>query len=337
MRLQQIALTALCVAVLGAVLPARAMPRLPRSVFDVIPPSDRVSGTRGNMVVYQPACRIGPTNQARRRVVDVAVQEWAFFGFQTIDASHVEDRALPGGLVPDTLNPKLPVPHIAREALRLGAFEADPGLDATIAGYWSSTPDGASVIAEQNEAWSAPGGVVVNWIQPWSAAFISWVMCEAGLGDMAQFQRSIAHREYIDQAIRARDGEAPQAAYVAYDAGDQPIEPGDLLCNSRDRTDYRGVADRRRDLGFYAPTHCDVVVKVTRDRVLTIGGNVLQSVSLTILPMTRDHARYARPVANFDIEGARTVFAHLKLRATSIELNALDHSPTVKALNAKPR
>ena len=175
----------------------------------------------------------------------------------------------------------------------------------------------------------------MNWTEPWSAAFVSWVMCEAGLGDMAQFQRSIAHRDYIDQAIRARDGQAPDAAYIAYDAGDQPVEPGDLLCNSRGGTDYRSLADRRRQLGDYAPLHCDVVVKVAGDRILVIGGNVLQSVSLTILPVTRDPGRYARPVAEGDIEGARTIFAHLKLRASPIELNALDSSPTIKALKAE--
>jgi len=68
-----------------ALASAQAMPRLARTVFDVIPPSDRVTGARGTMAVYQPACRVGPTVQARRRIVDVAVQEWSFFGFQTID------------------------------------------------------------------------------------------------------------------------------------------------------------------------------------------------------------------------------------------------------------
>jgi hypothetical protein len=36
-------------------------------------------------------------------------------------------------------------------------------------------------------------------------------------GDTAQFQRSAEHITYVDQAIRAREGMAPDAAYVAYD------------------------------------------------------------------------------------------------------------------------
>jgi len=310
--------------------------RLPRAAFDVIAPSERIMGARGDMTVWQALCRNGPTSWARRRIVDVAVQEWAFFGMQTIDATRVEARVLPPGLVPDSINPLLAAPRIERQFARLGTPESNDELDTTIAGYWSSTPDGSRVLAQQNRAWSAPGGNSVGWVQPWSAAFISWVMCEAGLGEMSQFQRSIAHRDYIDQAIRARDGMDDVAAYVAYDAGETPIEPGDLLCNARASADYRMLSDRRRDVGRFAPTHCDIVVKVDEPggRVLVIGGNVVQSVSLTILPLKRDGEGYARPVDESIIDGARTVFAHLKLRADRVELNALDNSPTVRALSA---
>jgi hypothetical protein len=313
-----------------------ALPRLPRAAFDVIAPSERVQGARGDMAVYQTLCRNAPTSWARRRVVDVAVQEWAFFGMQTIDATKIEDRILPPGLVPDAINPKMPAPRIERQFARLGTSESNDELDSTIAGYWSSTPDGPRILAQQNNAWSAPGGNTVGWVQPWSAAFISWVMCEAGLGEMAQFQRSIAHRNYIDQAIRARDGMDAEAAYVAYDAGEAPIEPGDLLCNARASAEYRMRADRRRDTGRFAPTHCDIVVKIDEraGRILVIGGNVVESVSLTILPLLRDGDAYPKPVDDSIIDGARTVFAHLKLRADRVEPNALDNSPTVRALSA---
>jgi len=310
--------------------------RLPRAAFDVIWPSERVTGQRGAITVDQKLCRVGPTSWARRRIVDIAVQEWAFFGMQTIDATKIEDRALPLGLVPDALNPKLAQRRIERQFPRVGTPESEKELDATIAGYWSATPDGPRVLAEQNLAWKGVGGGAVNWVQPWSAAFVSWVMCEAGLGEMSQFSRSISHRVYIDQAIRARDGEDSESAFIAYDAGEAPIEPGDLLCNSRSSVDYRNLADRRRDFGRYAPTHCDIVVKMDEaaSRILVIGGNVVQSVSLTILPLRREAEGYSKPVDDSIIDGARTVFAHLKLRADRVELNALDNTPTVKSLSS---
>ena len=320
-----------------SILPATAAERLPRDIFDVIPPAERVQGERGAITVYQPACRIGTAKDSRRRIVDITVQEWAVFGFQTIDATNAESRLLPPGLVPDRINPPLAGPRIVRQFPRLGNLEDDPRLDTTIAGYWSATPEGPRILAEQNRAWNALPRTPINWVEPWSAAFMSWVMCEAGLGDMAQFRRSSAHRVYIDQAISARDGNAPDAAFVAYDAGEARIDPGDLLCRSRDGTDYSRLADRRREFGTTGATHCDVVVKldVRGERVLVVGGNVFQSVSLTVLPLTRDRAPFPHPIDKSVIDGAITIFAHLKLRADPIEANALDNSPAIRALSGK--
>ena len=320
---------------LGLAAPVHAQTaRLPRDVFDVISPSERVAGDPGDMQVIQSGCRVGPTDWARRRIVDVAVQEWAFFGLQTVDARPVEAGRLPDGIVPDALNPRRRALRQARHMLRFGDWEDRERVTATVAGYWSATPDGAEVIGDQNRQWRRTDRPI-DWVQPWSAAFVSWVMCEGGLGDMNQFARDISHRVYIDQAIRARDGQAPDAAFVAHDAGETEIQPGDLLCNARGSASYRTLADRRRDTGEYAPLHCDIVVRVDVQEALfhLIGGNVMNSVTLTILPGVRD-GEHLRPLAEDDLDGARTMFAHLKLRAPAIELNALDATPTIRAMNA---
>lgn len=322
-------------AILLAAMPltAQAQSRLPVETFDVIPPESRVEGRPGDMYVIQRGCRTGPTAWARRRVVDVAVQEWAVFGFQTVDARVVDARRLPDGVVPDALNPERPSPRMARHMLRFGSWEDERRLYATVAGYWSATPDGEDIIRRQNHQWNAAEGEV-NWVEPWSAAFISWVMCEAGLGDLSQFRRDIAHRVYIDQAIKARDGESEGAAYVAYDPGEAEIAPGDLICNARGGVTYRSLADRRADMGRAVGTHCDIVVRVADDRINVIGGNVINGVTLTILPMTRDEgAAFARPLSVDDMDGARTIFAHLKLQADPVEAEAMDSSPTIRALS----
>lgn len=322
-------------AMLGLAPAAHAteMPRLPRTVFDVIPPSERVMGPPGKMWVYQPACRIGATPD-RRRIVSLAVQEWAFFGFHTVDATDGSERVLPKAVTPEMINPNMTPAQSEGEVLLLSEQEHSSGKDPTIAGYWSATPDGQAILTGQNTVWNGPSGTNANWAQPWSAAFVSWVMCEAGLGDLSQFHRSIAHQEYIDQAIRARYGTEPGAAYVAYNMGEEPISPGDLLCTAWGTRDYRRIEDRVPDAGIYAPTHCDIVVKTTADRVLIIGGNVLGSVTLTILPMTTGLGRHPHPVSEATIEGGRPVFAHLQLKAPPIEADALDYSRTVKALEA---
>jgi hypothetical protein len=160
-------------------------------------------------------------------------------------------------------------------------------------------------------------------------------MCEAGLGTTTQFHRAVAHHAYIDQAIHGRDGRAPEAAFVAYDAGETTVGPGDLLCSSR-RPAYRTLAERRRQMGVGARSHCDVVVKVDEAgaRIHAIGGNVRGVVSLKQIPAVRDSGRPLRP-ANANSE--RPMFAHLKLRAPSIDANALDTSPTIAARSRRDR
>ncbi|HEY6362025.1 MAG TPA: DUF2272 domain-containing protein [Vicinamibacterales bacterium] len=302
--------------------------RLPPTVFDVVPPSAHVRGAPGKMVVQPRACRTMPTGETRRRMVDVAVQEWGFFGFRIVDRTEVNDGDAFGNEAGDAGGAW---PDLGRGGRRLSRLPPEEAarVAASIAGYWAVTPEGSWIVERQNEEWNGPDGTAVRWNAPWSAAFVSWVMCEAGLGAASQFQRAIAHHAYIDQAIRARDGRAPQAAFAAYDAGETAITPGDLLCSSR-RPAYRTIADRRRQMGIGARSHCDVVVKVdeARERILAIGGNVRGAVSLKLL---RGNREPGKPLRLVDMEEDRPIFAHLKLRADPIDTNALDTSPTVKA------
>jgi hypothetical protein len=296
--------------------------RLPSTQLNVTAPSERVRGAAGEMSARQMACRSIPLAEARRRIVDIAVQEWGFFGFPIVDYTNYDDD-----MPYDPASWRYRFPSLPQEeAVRVAA---------SVAGYWAVTSQGAGMISRQNQAWSEPWGINGRWADPWSAAFISWVMCEAGLGDNSQFQRAIAHWSYIDQAIRARDGSAPNAGYVAHDPGVEAIAPGDLLCSSR-RPAYRTIADRRRHLGVGARSHCDIVVKVdeTEQRIYTIGGNVRRSVALKMFPTMRAPGKSLRPRSiTSDADDERPMFAHLKLRAGPIEPNALDNAPTMKSLD----
>jgi hypothetical protein len=291
--------------------------RLPRAQLDVLPPSARVSGTPGSMTVRHTACRTVPDAEIRRRLVEVAVQEWAFFGFVTLDQA-----------------PRDPTREPSRRPRSFRWLDVDESarVAATIAGYWTATAEGTWILANQNEEWSGPDGVGSRWRYPWSAAFLSWVMCEGGLGDLARFKRAVAHHVYIDQAIAAREASDPRAGFAAYDMGEVSIEPGDLLCSAR-RPGYQTIAERRRQSANGARTHCDLVVKLDDrgSRILAIGGNVRGSVSLKRIPAVRD-AKGLRPAYSPERGGA---FAHLKLRAPSIEPDALDRTPTVRALGCE--
>jgi hypothetical protein len=275
-------------------------PALAADVLDVLPPSARVRGVPGSMSIQPRECRTLPAAEVRARIVSVALQQWDFFGSRISDYSEVEDDADdPPSSEPRRRRSRLPPAEAARVA-------------PSIAGYWAVTPEGSWIVARQNDRWNGEDGIAARWNAPWSAAFISWVMCEGGLGTNAQFQRAVAHHSYIDQAIRARDGRAPQAAFVAYDPGETTIGAGDLLCSSR-RPVYRTIADRRRQMGVGARSHCDVVVKVDEpgQRVHAIGGNVRGVVSLKLFPAFRPAGKPLR-VGTGDED--RPMFAHLKLR-----------------------
>lgn len=313
------------VAGLAVVSVAHAQPpafdRLSPDELDVVPPSARVSGAPGSMTIRQTSCRSLGDTPVRRRIVDVAVQEWAFFGFSIVDQTSIDETA--------------PRPRPRRGFRWLGPEES-ARVAASIAGYWTVTPEGSWILQDQNEAWKGPNGVTTRWRAPWSAAFVSWVMCEGGLGDSSQFRRAVAHHSYIDQAIRARDDNASQSAFAAYDIGEAAVEPGDLLCSAR-RPAYHTLAERRRQMGDGARTHCDIVVKLDEaaQRILAIGGNVRGTVSLKLLPAIREESGRLRPTPAGSASGrggARPTFAHLKLRAAPIEANALDNSPTIKAI-----
>lgn len=311
--------------------------RLPAEALDAATPMTRVRGVPGSMTLLTRDCRSVPTSAVRRRIVDIAVQEWAFFGFPIAAANTFEGEPsggdtpiLAGGLA----EPGFPGPGDRRRS-RIPPEEA-MRVAASIAGYWAVTPEGSWIVERQNDAWQGPAGAGARWQNPWSAAFISWVMCEAGLGAPGEFQRAVAHHTYVDQAIRARDGAATLAAYVARDAGEVSPEPGDLFCTSR-RPSYRTIAERRRQSGVGARMHCDIVVQVDEDaaRLLVIGGNVRGVVAMKVLPAMRSARGHLRPVDQSTSQGVRPFFAHLDLRAAPIDVRALDATPTFKAITCQ--
>lgn len=317
-------------SLLAAPSPSRGQPapdRLPAERFDVTPPGDRVQGPLGRMRVVQGSCRAAPVppSELRRRIVDIAVQEWAFFGFPVLDRLNGA-RLLPGAA--------LRAGRISFENTTRRAPSPTPEEGArvatTIAGYWAVTPEGPGIVETQARRW-AQRGAGTRWNAPWSAAFISWVMCEAGLGSDDRFDRAIAHWTYVDQAIRARDGTAPEAAYVAYEIGERPVEPGDLLCTGR-RPRYANLAERRRQMGLGASSHCDIVVEADagEGRILAVGGNVLRAVSLKVLP--------AELGPDGGVLASRTssspLYAHLKLQADPLDRPALRESAVLAALAA---
>lgn len=302
--------------------------------FNAPDPTARVEVTSGVWTARERGCPTLPIDALlRQRMVDVATAEWRRFNFPVTDHRKRDLMRVvvpdSGPLIPAKFNAKMP--GIARQALRLGWMEDDRQVRRAIGGYWTSVP-GQNALQVQSVIFAQFPDA--GWAHPWSAAFLSYVMCSAGVGDMEKFQRADGHWAYVDQAIATADG-AANGIFKATDVDSGLPAPGDFICADRADTEqpYRNLADRRGKTGFRA-MHCDLVVRVVagkRGYVAAIGGNVVQAVSMTLVSLRPGAmAGTYRLETAADIPSARPWFTILRLQAPGSAL--LEASPAVRSL-----
>ncbi len=190
----------------------------------------------------------GTAARVRQRILKIASQEWDYFGRQTIQLDESGES----------------IPHV-------GHWEDDGDPWSTrVNWYWRAV--------------SKPGLDGFDCKEPWSAAFISWVMQQAGLSH-SQFPGSDAHWNYIHYFVDgARDA---STAFVSHPIREYSPKPGDLICATRGTHGFIPVygEDPAAVLRGHAKLHCDIVVDKRGNSLATIGGNVRNSVSRTQLAL----------------------------------------------------
>jgi hypothetical protein len=201
-------------------------------------------------------CTSLPLDGVGQRIVDIALGQWERFGHQSLDMSK-----LPGRLVPGFPAPSAPTP----------SSEPKQQLLAQIGGFWAVTGSAEHYINGQNMRWK--DHPMQEWSDHWSAAFTSWVMCEAGL-DRDQFVRSVAHVDYVKQAMTDA-----KSAFELKPIGTRP-KPADLLCATE-----KGPVSRNQEFDPQHPEtldrlkprwlHCYVVVASNLAVSYVVGGNVI--------------------------------------------------------------
>ena len=191
------------------------------------------------------ACAIQPTVHrppvdpalVKGNILRLADAEWNAFGGQVVYLENGRERIDPVGIWEDE----------RRGSTRIGD-------------YWRSV----------NEDWSG-----YDCDKPWSAAFISWLMLEAGVPPEL-FTPSGLHADYL-RAIAASEQEST-ARFALRDAKLFSPRPGDLICATRAGASipaYDEIPDG-------TTMHCDLVVFNEGGRLESIGGNVRNSVSKTV-------------------------------------------------------
>jgi hypothetical protein len=116
--------------------------------------------------------------------------------------------------------------------------------------------------------------------EPWSAAFISFVMKTAGAAP-TDFPISQNHARYILAGLANRMRNRMNAPIVYFDRNEMAPKVGDLVGLSR-TAQVRNRADLERLLpDTFFPSHTDLVVALSPGRIQTIGGNLSDSIRTT--------------------------------------------------------
>ncbi len=116
---------------------------------------------------------------------------------------------------------------------------------------------------------------------PWSAAFISFVVRNAGYQG---FRFAAAHARYIHDSIVKRQQGDESSPFWGFRLEEHRPRLGDLVCQWRfDRRTF----DEAAQIDWFK-SHCDVVVEIRDTFVRAIGGNVGNSVKMKTFSLDSD-------------------------------------------------
>lgn len=177
-----------------------------------------------------------PSSSAKTSMVLLAVGEWGRFGKQVITYSK----------------------DAPPRTEQLGIKERE--APQRIADYWASVGNRLSGLDDV----------------PWSAAFISWDIENAGV-PRELFCPDQRHTIYVERIVER--AKRPGAAFIPHEPDAYAPKVGDLVCASRE-----GSGTTLQNLNRGAG-HCDIVVDVQPDHLSAIGGNVGDSVSRNVFPL----------------------------------------------------
>ena len=179
------------------------------------------------------------------RTALVAWQEWTRFGRSTV---------VYGGAANGYTN-------------RAGMNEHSEPLNSRVGDYWGSCGH-----PEWNGHTSS---------RPWSGAFVSWVMANAGVSQR-DFPSNGRHGGYLASLYERQRG----GGFALHAPQDYSPKAGDLVCAGTAGASWRNAdahtAKKRIDS---TAAHCDVVVDVRGGYVHAVGGNVKNSVSMSLYPV----------------------------------------------------
>lgn len=147
--------------------------------------------------------------------------------------------------------------------------ETHPTARERIRSYWLSFANQAQPVSE-----------------PWSAAFISFVIGQAQLDQSFRF--SGRHTDYLSDSKRARLAGDASRAYWAVRLEEAELRIGDLVGAYRTGRDCGSAVRTYDSLPGDFCSHCDLVVAIRGGKAITLGGNLSNTVRANEVPLTGD-------------------------------------------------
>ncbi len=164
---------------------------------------------------------------------------------------------------------------VAARLLRDPASEARERLIAAAVAEWVRFDQGSGLehidpyFKHVGEMWRSIGQNLDgrDRDQPWSAAFVSWIVRRAGT-EYHRFRFAAAHARYIHDSITKRET-GIASPFWGFRLHEHRVGLGDIVCQWR--LSKRTYDDAAGSDSFFS--HCDVVVEVAPGSVRALGGN----------------------------------------------------------------
>lgn len=192
----------------------------------------------------------------------------------------------------------------SRKVIGPGRSEREPELAPMLRTFWQAVPTPGGGFYANQEGRSRPDAPAFE--VAWSAAFISWLACAAGVPE-GMLPRHEAHYAYVDATILGMAD--PARWFRPREILQHAPKPGDLICLDRSGATRRlsSWAERVPEVGQARPMHCDLVVETGPGVIQAIGGNVEDTVARSLYPADAEGRLY--PLGGSDASGWFVILA----------------------------
>ncbi|UNY98052.1 DUF2272 domain-containing protein [Zhouia spongiae] len=152
-------------------------------------------------------------------------------------------------------------------------WETESHVEERLRNYWLACYDTNDTGTATTAFTTALANARISSRGAWSAAFIGYLVQEAGITSNSVFVRSQRHVDFIAKAILNKENNNRRNPFWGYRIDQYAPEVGDIVGRST-AVNYDDVVNRSNREVRRASSHTDIVVEKTEEYITVIGGNL---------------------------------------------------------------